>query len=210
MDYARLQQILTLKLIGLSLDDIKNLLTTDTAALTDLLERQKRILAEQAHQLTQVVDAISQAQQAMASAGQPDLETFIHIIKAVTMYTGSDWLGQFVSTEQQQQLAANSQQGTLSDQKQAGQAWQTLFQDIAAYKDHPLTDPAVQQLVDRWDALMGDISQGNPTLVAQLSAAYAQIDTLPDLSNAPDETQTWAQSMRDAARFIEHARAARK
>jgi MerR family transcriptional regulator, thiopeptide resistance regulator len=210
MDYARLQQILTLKLIGLPLVEIKNLLTTDTAALTDLLERQKRVLTEQARQLTQVVQAIERAQKAMQSAQQPDLETFIHIIKAVTMYTGSDWLGQFVSTEQQRQLAAASQSNSLTDQKQAGQAWQTLFQEIVANKDHPLIDPAIQNLVDRWDALMAEVAQGDPTLAAQLSSAYAQIDTLSDLSSASDDVQTWAKSMRDAARFIEQARAARK
>lgn len=209
MDYARLQQILTLKLIGLPLEDIKNLLTIDTLALSDLLERQKRVLSQQATQLTQVVHAIEGAQQAMASAGQPDLETFIYIIKAVTMYTASDWLGQFVTGDQQQKLAADSQRGTLAAQKRAGEAWLNLFQDIAAHKNHAVTDPAVQNLVDRWDALMAEVAQGDPALAAQLSSAYQQIDTLPDLDSAPDDVQTWAQSMRDAARFIEHARRAR-
>jgi MerR family transcriptional regulator, thiopeptide resistance regulator len=209
MDYARLQQILTLKLIGLPLDDIKNLLTTGTLALSDLLERQKRVLAQQATQLTQVVRAIEGAQQAMALAGQPDLETFIHIIKAVYMHTESDWLGQFVTSDQQQKLAADSQRGTLADQKQTGQAWQSLFQDIAAHQDRDVADPTLQNLVDRWDALMTQYAEGDPTLAAQLSSAYQQIDTLPDLSSAPDSIQAWAHQMRDAARFIEQARRAR-
>jgi MerR family transcriptional regulator, thiopeptide resistance regulator len=209
MDYARLQQILTLKLIGLPLDDIKNLLTTNTAALQDLLERQKRVLAEQARQLTQVVRAIEGAQRTMQSVGHPDLETFIHIIKAVNMHTESDWLGQFVTSEQQQKLAADSQRGTLADQKQIGEAWHSLFQDIATHIDRDVNDPALQNLVGRWDALMNQSSQADPALAAGLNRAYGQIDTLPDLGNAPDDVQFWAKSMRNAARFIEHARAHR-
>lgn len=209
MDYARLQQILTLKLIGLPLDDIKNLLTTERAALQDLLERQKRVLTEQARQLTQVVHAIEQAQKALGSAQQPDLETFIQIIKAVNMHTESDWMGQFVSSEQQQKLAAASQNESLAQQKQAGEAWYKLFQEIAAHTDRDFTDPAVQNLVDRWDALMDQVTQGDPALAAQLNRAYEHIDTLPDLNSAPDALQSWAQSMRDAARFIEQARRTR-
>ncbi len=210
MDYARLQQILTLKLIGLPLGDIKNLLTTDRIGLQDLLERQKRVLAKQARQLTQVVQAIEQAQKAMQSARQPDLETFIHIIKAINMHTESNWLGQFVSDEQQQKLAADSQRGTLSDQKLAGEAWRNLFKEIAAHMDRDVNDSAVQSLVDRWDVLIAQSAQADPSVVAGLTRAYEQIDTLPDLDSAPDDVQSWAQSMRDAARFIEQARAARK
>jgi DNA-binding transcriptional MerR regulator len=205
MDYARLQQILTLKLIGLSLDEIGHLLTTDAAQMADLLERQRCALEEQARQLSRVAAAIEQAQRAMRESSALDWETFIQIIRAVNMNTQSDWLIRFVSAEERDKLAAGQNQ-TLDDQKRAGQAWQALFRDVLASMDKDARSAEVQQLVERWDALVAEVTQADADLAAGLNEAYAHLGQMPDIEHAPPEVEQWAHDLEAAAQFIQRAR----
>lgn len=204
-DFVRLQQILTLKLIGLSLEAIRDLLTGDAADdLPRLLERQKQALRTQSAQLQRLSDTIERAQAALTASGQPDFDRVIEIIKAVTMHNDKAWLVQFLDEAQQAQMA----DVPLADQRVAGVAWQRLFSDIRAHMADDVRDPAVQALVERWDALVGSMAQGDAATADGLNRAYAAFDTQPSLEDAPPEVQAWAQSLRDAAAFIERARAA--
>lgn len=205
LDYARLQQILTLKLIGLSLDEIRRLLTSDFAQMQHLLERQKHVLQQQARQLERIIQTIEQAQDAMRSSHEMDLEQFIHIIKAVNMNTQSNWFAQFTE-EQQEKLTEFSTSGTLADQKAVGEAWKNLFEDIRQHQDKPTSDPIVQQLVTRWDALVGQIAPDDSDFIDRLTTAYTHIDTTPGLDTAPQDVQAWTNQIRAAAHFIQQAR----
>ncbi len=205
-DFARLQQILTLKLIGLSLDEIQRLLTTDAAEIAALLERQKRALRAQAEQYLRLSDTIERAQAALGQSPHSDLEQFIDMIKAVTMHNEKTWLSQFLSDAQQQTLTDAETRGSLADQRAQGMAVQQLFADIQQQMDRDVHDPAVQALVERWDALM---AQGDAEAEAGVNRAYAAYDTFPALEDAPPELSAWVQRMADAAAFIERARGSR-
>jgi DNA-binding transcriptional MerR regulator len=208
LDYARLGQILTLKLIGLSLDEIKGLLTSDMTQIGDLLERQKRALTEKARHLTAVLQAIEKAQAAMRDSQRLDFNQFIDIIQAVNRSEHMNWLDQFYTPEQQAALAARATNPPFADQRQVGEAWKSLFEDIRANLDKYLYDPAVQALVDRWDTLAGDLAAGDADLAAVFSDVYSQLETaMPD---APSEAAVWTSGLAEAAAFIERARAARK
>ncbi|MBZ0286803.1 MAG: MerR family transcriptional regulator [Anaerolineae bacterium] len=209
LDYARLQQILTLKLIGLSLEEIKNLLTTDRAEIEQMLERQERVLSEQAERLKAVIQTIEQARRAMQAAQTLDLEHFIEIIKAVNMNTQADWLDQFYDREQQAKLAAMNDARTLDDHRAIGQAWKALFADIQAYLESDVTAPEVQALVKRWDALIGQFTGGDIELAANLNRAYEQIAALFAAGAGSAEVEQWTASLQQAAQFIQRAREAR-
>ena len=208
-DFARLQQILTLKLIGLSLNEIGQLLTTDSS-MADLLERQKRVLRAQAAQLMHICETIEQAQAALTTSPQPDIDQYIEIIRAVTMHEDKTRLVQFLSDEQQQILAQAETSAPFADQRTRGLAWQALFADIRRQLSTDLHDPTVQALVDRWDTLVAQMTGNDEVTAAGLNRAYAAYDTLGDPATAPPEIRAWAQSVRDAAAFIQRARAARR
>src|SRR5688500_5720904 len=95
LDYARLQQILTLKLCGLSLEESKVIITAATAEIEHLLERQKRALLSQARQLHTIIQTIQQAQAAIQTSHTLDLEQVTAIIRAVNMSQQTDWYEQF-------------------------------------------------------------------------------------------------------------------
>jgi DNA-binding transcriptional MerR regulator len=204
-DTARLQQILTLKLIGLSLDEIRQLLTTETTAIGELLERQKRVLAQQVSQLEAVILTIEKAQHSLQSSQQLDWETFVNIIRAVNMNTQSNWADQFFTPEQQQKIAARGSSQTLHDQKQAGEAWRALFADIQRAMNQDAQDAAAHQLVDRWDALMEQFSEGDSDFAASLNRAYTLLPV-----DAPPEIQTWVDGLQQAAQFIQRLRDERR
>jgi DNA-binding transcriptional MerR regulator len=209
MDYARLQQILTLKLIGLPLEDIKHLLTTDLAEIQDLLGRQKAALQRQVNQLTQIIRTIEKAQDSIRASQTLDWEQFVNIIKAVNMNTQADWLAQFITQEQLDTLADIGKGWTLQEQKRAGEAWKGLFRDVRDHMDKDVHDPAVQQLVDRLDALLAEYTQEDADFAANITRAYAHFSSMPGLEDAPPDIRDWAQQLRDAADFMQRAREAR-
>lgn len=119
------------------------------------------------------------------------------------------WLEQFLSEEQQAALAERASGGPFEAQRATGQAWQALFADIRQHMQRDVHDPAVQALVDRWDALVAEMTRGDESAGDGLNLAYAGFGTLPELPDAPPEVRAWAQSLSAAAAFIEQARAAR-
>lgn len=209
MDYARLQQILTLKLIGLSLEQIKQLLTTNTLDLQDLLARQQRVLQEQAQQLNALINTLEKAQHALRTAPALDLEHLLNIIKAVNMHTQANWFEQFMTPEDQEKLTQLEQGWTLANQKQAATAWKALFDDIQLNLNKSVDDPIVQALVDRWDALLQQFTQGDVDLAKRLSYVHTQLDHALALEDAPQDLIDWTHKLQTAADFIQEAQARR-
>ncbi|MBZ0291556.1 MAG: MerR family transcriptional regulator [Anaerolineae bacterium] len=204
-DVARLQQILTLKFIGLTLEEIRSLLTSDQVEMAALLARQQQVLKQQAQHLAAVIQTIEQALATLQLSKTMDLEQLIMIIKAVNMHNHADWFDQLLTPQQRDKLAIG---GTLADQQQIGEAWKQLFEDVQAHMMEDIRHPEVQKLVDRWDALMGDYTQGDAELQQQLHTAYLQMGELLNRDSA-SAAQDYAQTLHDAAEFIQRARAAR-
>lgn len=198
LDVARLQQILTLKMLGLPLSEIKQLLVTDADELQRVLTRQKQALKEKVRQLEQIIGTIERAEQA---SGALNLTHFVDIIQEINMSHQTDWLHQFLSDDQQAQLIQQTQEQTLAEQKQTGEAWQTLFQDIQAYLEGD-ADPARQQtLIARWQTLMETYTTGDTNLQTNLENAYTQLETLADRDDFPEDLRTWLQQMQAASVF---------
>ncbi|MBZ0306631.1 MAG: MerR family transcriptional regulator, partial [Anaerolineae bacterium] len=143
-DDRKLQQILALKLLGLSLEEIRTVMTSDAAVVPALLERQKQILQAQVRQRQRLIQAIEQT--------PFDLETLVQIIRQVKMFTEAE----------QAQLTGLS----FEAQKQIGQALKTLVAEILAQPD--------TALIARWDALMEQWAQGDSELAARLTVAYLE------------------------------------
>lgn len=204
-DYTRLQQILTLKLIGLPLAQIKTLLTDNRGESADWLAQQKRVLQQKARQIAVIIEAIEHAQQA-AVTGNLDLEQVIAIIKVVNMSLQADWLHQFVTPTQAEALARRSERRSLDEHRQLAQAWRTLFRDIHASLELDPASEAVQQLVQRWDALISTDAADDDDLAERLGRVYGQIPEVLDRSGTTPPLSAWAEALREAADFIKRAR----
>jgi DNA-binding transcriptional MerR regulator len=198
-DFIRLQSIITLKYIGLSLDEIKQLILTDKVDVKKLLHTQQQTLHSKLKQLQTVIFALSRVQAAIAN-DVVNTEEFIEVIKAINMSNQFKWFNKFYSDEQKTKLAERGKNWTAEDQNKATEAWNTLFADIRSSMDKDPSSPEAQALVKRWDDLIGQFTQGDSGITSSLNNAYAHLE------DAPKEVQQWAAAMKDVNEFIQKAR----
>src|SRR5215467_7638960 len=82
-DFARLQQIVTLKFIGLPLRQIKDLLDRSDLDLAATLRLQRRMLLEKRRQVEAAIQAIEVAERSLQSSRAPDLAALKKIIEII-------------------------------------------------------------------------------------------------------------------------------
>jgi DNA-binding transcriptional MerR regulator len=200
-DLARLQQIVTLKFIGLSLKQIKELLDHREFDLQTTLRLQRKIIEEKRRHLLMAIEAIERAERVMASAGEPDWEAFRKIIEVINMQKDMEWMKQYYTEEQ---LADLAERGTPEVLERGQREWATLLKDVDAAINEGV-DPAserAQQLAERWQKLIEEFTGGDPGILENLRKLYADQANWPSTFQKPFGD--------DAGAFIGKAVAARK
>ena len=94
-DFARLQQIVTLKFLGFSLKQIRDLLDGEVLDLAQMLRLQRDIMREKRRQLDLAIQAIDTAERTVLRDDSSDREIFLRIIKVINMeqeYGNKDWM----------------------------------------------------------------------------------------------------------------------
>jgi len=89
-DFARLEQIVVLKFLGLPLKQIGRLLRRESS-LQDALRRQRLVLDEKRRRLAWAIDAIGEAERSLARGGEPDWDLFKSIVKEIEMQNETEW-----------------------------------------------------------------------------------------------------------------------
>jgi DNA-binding transcriptional MerR regulator len=89
-DLVRLQQILTLKFIGLPLKQIKLILDQDSFDLAKELRRQRELISQQGHRLKLTVETIERVECVLSSTDEPDWKIFTEIIEGIK--AADNWL----------------------------------------------------------------------------------------------------------------------
>lgn len=195
-DLWRLQQILALKFLGFSLEEIKVCLQTDSARLHEALTTQKLMMREKRHQLDRIIEAIEQTETVL-QGNQDDWESIIKVIQAMHMEQNKEWVNAYLTPEQQQKMAEISRNSysteaaqkiaewgktwTEEDQKRAGQQWDAVFADlrrlVAEHKD-PL-GPEGQELAQRHSELVGQFTHGDEEVLSGLNQWWKTYSDLP-------------------------------
>jgi DNA-binding transcriptional MerR regulator len=199
-DLVRLQQIVTLKFIGLSLDRIGELLDHAPRDLGTRLRRQREILEERRRQMDLAVAAIREAERAVAT-GEGGVEAFAKIIEVIEMQKNWDWVKQYYTEEQLDELA---KRGTPEVLERGQRDWAELIAEVeeaVARGEDPASEHA-QSLAARWHDLIQQFTGGNPEIEASLRKLYADQANWPANAKKP-----YSDASSD---FIAKARAARK
>lgn len=84
-DFLRLQQIVTLKFIGLSLNEIKELLEEKQGSIGEILSLQKDALEEKKNHIESVLHVIERAEGELAVDGELRVDNLIELIKLTNM-----------------------------------------------------------------------------------------------------------------------------
>jgi DNA-binding transcriptional MerR regulator len=201
-DLARLQQVLTLKFIGLPLKQIKGLLGGRTFDLAETLRLQREVVQARRRQLDLALAAIERAERTMDASGAPDWEALKKIVEVIDMGNHMEWTKKYYGEETQAKLAARREAHPgLAEQGQRD--WAALIAEVEqALRDgvDPASDKA-QALAARWQALIESFTGGDPQIAAGLRKLYADQANWPSTFKKPFSDEVGA--------FIGKANAAR-
>lgn len=194
-DLPRLQQVLALKFLGLSLDEIKRCLAAGPRRLQESLVQQKAMLREKRDQLDAVLRAIEQAERQLA-VDASTVESVIRVIEVIQMQQQNDWVSKYLTPEQQQAMERLSEQAytpearrklaargpwTEEDQRQATEQWEWIGQELrrltAAGSDP--AGPEARTWAARFDGLIAAFTQRDPEVEAGLNRWWELHGELP-------------------------------
>ena len=206
-DFARLQQIVTLKFIGFSLRQIRTLL--NGSDLATALRLQRSSLEEKRRHLSQAIAAIAQVEQRMTSGRGIRWEAFVTIINPIQMQN-NEFMKKYYSDEAQKLIAERQHLWSPELQKKVEQEWMDLFKDVrsaVAQRVEPAS-PQGQALAERWSKLVEGFTGGHAVIEEGVKKVWK------DFENLPETPKEQMRPFKDAcspemSAFIEKARAAR-
>ena len=183
-DFARLQQIVMLKFIGLSLKEIKALLDRRELDLQATLRLQRAVVEEKRHHLDTVIQAIERAEKSLAVSDELNWETFKQIIEVISMQNDMEWMKKYYTEEQ---LAELAERGTPEVLESGQRDWAQLIKEVEAAVAEGI-DPQsehAQALAARWSKLIEAFTGGNPAIRESLNKLYADQANWPSTFNKP-------------------------
>ncbi len=195
-DLWRMQQILALKFLGFSLEEIRVCLQTNPERLQETLITQKVMMREKRSQLDRVIQAIEQAEVALRSK-RGDWNVLINVIQVMQMEQQNEWVNKYLTPEQQQKMAEISGKSyspeavqkvkewgknwTEQDQQRASQQWEALYAELrrlVAEGQDPL-GPEGQALAQQHSELIGQFTRGDADVSSGLQQWWKNHDELP-------------------------------
>jgi len=183
-DFARLQQIVMLKFIGLSLKEIKELLDRRELDLQMTLRLQRAVVEQKRRHLDTVIQAIERAEKSLAASDEPDWETFKQIIEVINMQNDMEWMKKYYTEEQ---LAELAERGTPEVLEKGQRDWAALIKDVETAMAEGV-DPQSERakaLAARWSSLIEAFTGGNPAIRESLAKLYADQANWPSTFSKP-------------------------
>lgn len=172
-DFARLQQIVTLKFIGFPLRQIKRLLAG--AALPGALRLQRMALEEKQRQLTRAIEAIREAERVLGKGQRPAWEAFNKIVQAIQMQTNNHWSQRYYNEEARKLIDERRALWSPKLQQEIENKWTQLIQEVeeAAAKGTDPASPAAQTLGRRHSELIAEFTGGHAPIEKGLEKLWS-------------------------------------
>jgi DNA-binding transcriptional MerR regulator len=202
-DFARLEQIVVLKFLGLPLKQIKILLATESK-LSEALRRQKSVLAEKRHQIDKAIQAISNAENSFHAKGEQDWSLWQIIIQEIAMQNSMDWSKKYYSAEAQEKVEERKKMWSPELQERVSREWSELIADVEGAIDEDPAGSKAQALAGRWRKLLEGFTDGDPEIQKGLNKMWA------DKANWPEPTRNAFTIKPEVQEFIMRAMRAGK
>jgi MerR family transcriptional regulator, thiopeptide resistance regulator len=197
-DFARLEQLVVLKFLGIPLKQIRKLLESE-ANLGSALQQQLNVLAEKRLQLDRAIRAIGNARRSLQSRNEPDWKLFQFIVQEIEMQKKMEWKGKYFSPAAKLKVTARRNELSVEYQEKANKEWMQLYADIQATLGEDPAGAKGQALAARWTKLIEDFTGGDPDILEGLKAMMA------DRANWPAEAQAASQVTPEAEEFLKNA-----
>ena len=174
-EFARLQQVTTLKFIGFSLAQIKGILSEHEFDLAETLALQRKIIESQRNRLNLALEAIGRAEKSFQDNGTTDWESFTKIIEVINMEQNTEWTRKYYSEEAQKKVEERKNLWSPELQEKVTRDWSDLIKDIeSAIADGTKpADERAQTLANRWRGLLTQFTGGDAEIQQGLNKMYA-------------------------------------
>lgn len=169
-DVARLQQIVSLRQLGLSLDQIRDCLGRGTCSPAEIVEQHLARLREQIELQQQLSRKLEQVAAALRANGTAAIDDLIYAIEGVTM------IEKYYTPEQLAWLENRRKQVGEERIKEVEAEWATLIAEVQAEMERgtdPTSEP-VLALARRWIGLVDEFTGGNPEIVAAVRKMWQE------------------------------------
>jgi len=176
-DVARLQQILSLKMLGFGLDQIREYLARADYDPRQVVRLHLARVRGQAAELKRLEDRLAALSDALDRAEVVSADEFLTTIEEMTM------IEKYYTPEQLELLQKRRDEAGEAGEEaiqQGPQRWAELNADIKAAVDGGLdpADPKAQALAHRWYALVSAFTGGDAGLFLSLKRMYQNEDTV--------------------------------
>lgn len=182
-DLIPLQQILTLKWMGFSLTQIKEMLTNPRYDLPRSLAMQKAAVDAQIVELQAASAALSRLIDEIDELdGHPvDAAALGVIIRSVTGGGKEAWVRRYYNDEAWAGIQSRRLAFSPADLEQVQRDWADIFAGFAEHRQEAPDSPSLQALAARMDTLLEAFTGGNPEIEAGLRrfAADAEQGVIP-------------------------------
>jgi len=193
-DLGRLERILVLRYLGLSLREIAALLSRGAAEpLTITLARQRAALRERRDGLDRILRTIEHAQLRAQDPAEPEWLLYQTILKEIHMQEAKDWRAKYYSPEAFEALRLQRAAMTSEQKVDAGARWRALLADVQSALDREVPPDSAEgrALVARWMRLGDEFTLGNPEILKGHQRMYEDESHWPD-----DETAAMLRAVR--------------
>jgi MerR family transcriptional regulator, thiopeptide resistance regulator len=173
-DVGRLQQILSLKLLGFGLEQIREYLARADYDPQQVVRLHLARIRGQAAELKRLEDRLAALADALEKAEIVSADEFLTTIQEMTM------IEQYYTPEQLEILARRREEIGEEAMQQAPQRWAELQASVQEARDAGMepTDPKAQELARRWFALVSEFTGGDPGIFQSLKTMYQNEDTI--------------------------------
>jgi DNA-binding transcriptional MerR regulator len=175
---ARLQRVLSLRELGLPLEDIRSLLDRGEPSPRTIVELHLQQVRQKLAALTELERRLAILATALAHTEQPSVADLLHTIEGMNAMNDIE---KYYTKEQLETLAARreafGEQAMLDVQKRWSELFGAFGEHRAAGRDPG--DPAVQALIDEADRLIAMFTGGDPGISASLGRMWSENPDMP-------------------------------
>src|SRR5262245_15813735 len=153
-DVLRLQKIVSLRQLGLTLEEVAQWLTRPRLSALQVLELHITRLREQIDAQQSLCQRLEGVIGLLRARESVSMDEFLNTIEAIQMYE------KYYTPEELEQLKQRREQVGEARIKEVEQEWPRLIAEVRAAmeKGTPATDPHVQQLAKRWMSLVNEFT----------------------------------------------------
>lgn len=172
-DVVRLQQIKSLRQLGFSLEQIRNVLDGEEHSPVRVIRLHLTRLREQIERMTKLGERLEAIAARLESAERVSTQEFIDAIKEIEMI---ETFEKYYTPEQLAQLKARAEAVGQDRIREVEQEWPALIAAVRAEMEKgtdPTSEP-VRKLAAKWQSLIEEFTGGDPAIAASLARMYRE------------------------------------